>query len=150
MARKFGVLRPDGYTERAIFVLDKHGVIQYIDIHPISEQPDNEVLFATLKMVDPLAAEAYATMETADAEFELPHGGVIMYCTPWCSDCRNARAWLKEHHIPYTEVDISVNPKAARQVRAWASGNETTPTFEIDGTIVVDFDASKLAKILKL
>jgi len=148
VAKKYGVLRPDGFTERAIFVLDKKGVIQYIDIHEISDQPDNEVLFAVLKQVDPSAAKVYAAIEKADAEFELPHGGVVMYCTPWCSDCRNARAWLKEHRISYTEVDISINPKAARQVREWANGNETTPTFDIDGTILVDFDAKKLADLL--
>jgi len=49
VALKFGVLREGGITERAIFVIDKDGVIQYIDIHDITEQPENEELFDVLK-----------------------------------------------------------------------------------------------------
>ena len=37
---------------------------------------------------------------------------------------------------------------AAAQVRAWANGNETTPTFHINGTIVVDFQPEKLTALL--
>ncbi|NPV56550.1 MAG: glutaredoxin family protein [Anaerolineae bacterium] len=80
---------------------------------------------------------------------DLPHGGIVMYCTSWCPDCRRARAWLAEHALPYTEVDIHANQAAAAQVREWANGNETTPTFDIDGEIVVDFDEVKLRAILK-
>jgi thioredoxin reductase (NADPH) len=73
---------------------------------------------------------------------------VVMYCTSWCPDCRRARAWLEENDIAYTEVDISNNAAAARQVRAWANGKQVTPTFDISGTIVVDFDVEKLSRIL--
>jgi hypothetical protein len=45
-------------------------------------------------------------------------------------------------------VDITVTPGAAAQVRLWADGNETTPTFEIDGTIVVNFNESRLREVL--
>ncbi|MCE1252521.1 MAG: glutaredoxin family protein [Anaerolineae bacterium] len=73
-----------------------------------------------------------------------------MYCSSWCSDCKQARLWLKEHNLPYTEVDIYANPAAKEQVREWAKGSLTTPTFDIDGTILVDFDQARLAEILKL
>ena len=61
---------------------------------------------------------------------------------------KRARVWLKANNIPYTEVDITTYPGAGKQVRQWAKGNLTTPTFDIDGTIVVDFDQEKLTKIL--
>ncbi len=48
-ALKFGVLREEGVTERAIFVIDKKGIVRYVDIHEISKQPDNEVLFDVLR-----------------------------------------------------------------------------------------------------
>jgi len=35
-------------------------------------------------------------------------------------------------------------------VRGWADGNETTPTFNIRGTIVVDWDQRKVAQLLGL
>jgi thioredoxin reductase (NADPH) len=73
-----------------------------------------------------------------------PNDEVFLYCTTWCPDCRRARAYLQEHHIAYTELDIGRNREAAAKVRGWANGNETTPTFEIKGNIIVGFDRSKL------
>jgi peroxiredoxin len=49
---KFGVLRPEGYTERAIFVIDRDGIIRYIDIHDIKHQPDNNVALAVLREIN--------------------------------------------------------------------------------------------------
>ena len=52
VARKFGAYRADGYTERALFVIDKQGKIVYKDIHPIGDQPDNEEIFDVLRKLD--------------------------------------------------------------------------------------------------
>ncbi len=147
VSKLYGVLRNEGYSERAIFVIDKGGVIRYIDIHDIDLQPSNDELRRVLREIDPQAA-ANEMVEHAPAP--LPHGGIVMYCTRWCPDCRKARAWLKEHNLAYTEVDITVTPGAAAQVRQWANGNETTPTFDIDGQIVVDYDEKRLREILHI
>jgi peroxiredoxin (alkyl hydroperoxide reductase subunit C) len=45
----YGVLRTDGTSERALFVIDKKGVIRYIDIHDINRRPDLEVLVKELE-----------------------------------------------------------------------------------------------------
>ncbi len=50
-ALKFGVLRAEGFTERAIFIIDKQGKIRYIDIHAIGDQPKNSVLFDELRKI---------------------------------------------------------------------------------------------------
>lgn len=39
VAEKYGVLRSTGVTERALFVIDKEGIIRFMDIHDINEQP---------------------------------------------------------------------------------------------------------------
>ncbi len=49
VARKYGAYRPEGYTERALFVVDKDGKIAYKDIHDIGDQPDNEEIFEVLR-----------------------------------------------------------------------------------------------------
>lgn len=50
VARSFGAYREtDGISERAIFIVDKEGKLAYIDIHDISDQPDNEDLFEVLR-----------------------------------------------------------------------------------------------------
>ncbi len=50
VARAFGTYRAaDGISERALFIVDKEGKIDYKDIHVISDQPDNEDLFDVLR-----------------------------------------------------------------------------------------------------
>jgi peroxiredoxin len=39
VAKMYGVLRQEGFTERALFVIDKKGVIRFMDIHDINERP---------------------------------------------------------------------------------------------------------------
>jgi glutaredoxin len=141
------VLRKDGYSERAIFVIDRQGIIRYIDMHDIDDQPRNEELFAILRSIDPEAA-ANAPIEKAEEQIVLPRGGIVMYCNSWCPGCRRARAWFEAHGLPYKEIDISRNRAAADQVRQWANGNETTPTFDIDGAILIEFDEERMIQIL--
>lgn len=147
VCQKYGVLRKDGYSERAIFIIDRYGIIRFIDMHDIDDQPRNAELFAILRSIDPEAA-AREPVHAEPEEFTLPHGGIVMYCNSWCPGCRRARAWFAAHDLPYKEVDISKIPAAANQVRQWANGNETTPTFDIDGTIMIEFDEEKMTKIL--
>jgi glutaredoxin len=146
VAQKYGVLRAEGYSERALFIVDKEGIVRYVDVHDIDEQPSNEVLFTELRRMDPHAASA--AFKPAGQVVTLPKGGVILYCTSWCPDCRRARAWLKEHSISFTEVDVNAVPEGAKQVRKWANGNLVTPTFDINGSIVVNFNKEKLADLL--
>jgi glutaredoxin len=134
-----------GSSERAIFIIDKQGLIQYIDIHDVDDLPDNEVLFSELRRIDPEAAQQASPEPEAQP---LPYGGIVMYCTQWCTDCIQARAWLKERNLDYTEVDVYSVPGALEQAREWAGNRLITPTFNIDGTIVVDFDVARLEQVL--
>jgi glutaredoxin len=150
----FGVLRPDGKSERALFVIDKRGVIRYVDVHDIGEQPDNEVLFGELARIEPELARAWSVKAVAAAKAMAPaprpEGDVIMYCTSWCPGCKRARIWLKENGIAFTEVDITKDRTAAGRVRGYANGNETTPCFDIKGTVILNFDLPKVEKALGL
>ena len=49
VADKYGVLRSDGVSERAIFIIDKDGIIRYIDVHDINERPHLEDLVRELE-----------------------------------------------------------------------------------------------------
>ena len=61
-----------------------------------------------------------------------------------------ARIWLKEKGIAFVEVDITKDRAAAARVRGYANGNETTPCFDIKGTIILNFDLPKVEKALGL
>jgi peroxiredoxin (alkyl hydroperoxide reductase subunit C) len=49
VAKKYGVLRSNGTSERALFVIDKKGVIRYIDVHDINQRPPLEDLVSALE-----------------------------------------------------------------------------------------------------
>ena len=52
VAKSYGVLRSKGVSERAIFVIDKKGVIRYIDVHDINERPPLDSIVDALKKLD--------------------------------------------------------------------------------------------------
>jgi len=52
VASKYGVLRSNGVTERALFVIDKKGIIRYIDVHDINERPPLYELAAALEKLN--------------------------------------------------------------------------------------------------
>jgi len=149
VAQMYGVLRSEGYSERALFIIDKLGVIRYVDVHDIDDQPDNEVLFRELAAVEgvpvppPVQKEPVEPVATPDKPKK-----VVMYCTPWCPACRRARAYLKMHGFDLEEIDITRDRDAAARVRGWANGNETTPTFDVEGTIIVNFNRFRLNEVL--
>ena len=94
VADLYGVLRGEGFAERALFIIDKQGLVRYMDIHNIGQQPDNEVIFEVLAELEPEAAAAQKAAEAkAVAAAPAPEPvktPVMMYCTPWCGDCRRA------------------------------------------------------------
>jgi glutaredoxin len=149
-ASAYGVLRPEGYSERAIFVVDKLGIVHYVDIHDIDQQPINDVLFEILEEMEPTAAARYNAASKAAQPIPAPEpqADIVMYCTPWCPDCKRARGYFKERNIQYIEVDITRDRTAAARVRGWNNGLEQTPTINIKGTILSEFNIPKLERLL--
>jgi peroxiredoxin len=52
VAKKYGVLRSHGVSERALFVIDKKGRIRYIDVHDINKRPALEDLVKALEHLE--------------------------------------------------------------------------------------------------
>ncbi len=50
VAQKYGVFRPvEGFSERAVFVIDKQGKVAWSKVYDIPEQPDNAEIFEALR-----------------------------------------------------------------------------------------------------
>jgi peroxiredoxin len=49
VAKKYGVLRSNGVAERALFIIDKKGILRYIDVHDINKRPPLEDLVRELE-----------------------------------------------------------------------------------------------------
>ncbi len=57
---------------------------------------------------------------------------LIVYSSPWCRDCREAKLFLEKHNIAYREIDIEEVPGAAQEVIA-RTGKRAIPQFVING-----------------
>ena len=51
VAQNYGVLRKQGFTERATFIVDKEGVVRFKQVYDINELPDNEELLESLRAI---------------------------------------------------------------------------------------------------
>ena len=49
VASRLGILRSNGTAERAIIIIDKKGIIRYIDVHDINERPPLESIILQLE-----------------------------------------------------------------------------------------------------
>ena len=49
VAKEYGVFRSDGLTERAVFIIDKEGIIRFIQVSDINKKPDPAVCALELK-----------------------------------------------------------------------------------------------------
>ncbi len=52
VADMFGVLRSSGVAERALFIIDKEGVIRYVHVEDINKRPDLKILVTELEKLN--------------------------------------------------------------------------------------------------
>jgi len=78
-----------------------------------------------------------------------PVKSVTVYSTPTCSWCTTLKSYLRQNMIRYTEIDISRNESAAREMQS-RSGQQGVPQTMINGEMVVGFDKSKINRLLEI
>jgi mycoredoxin len=61
---------------------------------------------------------------------------ITIFTRPWCGGVMRVKRWLERRGIPYTEVDITQDLEAARQVEALNGGHQSVPTILVDGVHV--------------
>ena len=49
VAKKYGVLKEQGFSERALFIVDKQGKVRFAQVHDLKMQPDNNIVITELK-----------------------------------------------------------------------------------------------------
>lgn len=63
---------------------------------------------------------------------------VVLYRRSSCPFCVSLIRGLRRAGVQFREVDIWAEPEGAAFVRAAAGGNETVPTVDIAGTVLVN------------
>ena len=74
---------------------------------------------------------------------------VTVYSTPTCSWCNTLKTWLRRSNVPFTDVDISRDQRAAEEL-VRRSGQQGVPQTEINGQIVVGFNQQRLKELLEI
>ena len=74
---------------------------------------------------------------------------VIVFSTPTCPHCRTAKRYLKSRGVRFTDVDVSRDMRAARDM-VRISGQQGVPVIQIGGRPVVGFDRAKVDRLLGL
>jgi mycoredoxin len=88
--------------------------------------------------------EMHATASTIPTQHKIK-----FYATTWCGDCRRAKRWLDEHHIPYDYINIEEDEAAAAYVIEVNHGLRSVPTIVFpDGSILVEPSNRQLAEKL--
>jgi len=73
---------------------------------------------------------------------------VKVFSTPTCPYCHDAKDFLKELKVPFTDVDVSEDEKA-RDEMVEKSGQMGVPVIIIDDEVLVGFDKDKIEKLVK-
>lgn len=55
-----------------------------------------------------------------------------VYSAGWCPDCRRLEAWMAQHAVPHTKVDIELEDGAAERLEA-ETGKRAIPFILVNG-----------------
>jgi glutaredoxin len=76
---------------------------------------------------------------------------LVVYGSDWCGDCRRTKRFLDQHNIPFTFVDVALDPQASEIVMRMNHGMRSIPTLIFgDGSMLVEPSNADLAAKLGL
>jgi mycoredoxin len=94
----------------------------------------------------PKIAARQAVGSLNDMEAPVP---LTMYTTTWCGFCKNLKRQLGKAGVEIDEVDIELDPEAAKFVESVNGGNQTVPTLLFaDGSTMCNPSAAQVQKKL--
>lgn len=74
---------------------------------------------------------------------------VKIYSTPTCVYCKMAKEFFAKNNIAYQEFNVAEDEKA-REEMVHKSGQLGVPVIDVDGEILIGFNAGTLKKALNL
>ena len=74
---------------------------------------------------------------------------VMVYSTPTCPYCRQVKEFLTQNNISFTDKNVATDISARDEMKA-KSSSLGVPVIDIDGTVVIGFNRTKLQELLGL
>ncbi len=72
---------------------------------------------------------------------------IKIYTTPTCGYCHQAKRFLQERGVRFSEYDVSRDRQAAQEM-VNKTGQMGVPVIEVDGEMIVGFDRPRLEQLL--
>ena len=72
---------------------------------------------------------------------------VIIYTTPTCPHCRDAKAYLKSRGIRFIEKDVTTDRASATELASQHIMG--VPAFKINGEFITGFDRNRVEEMIK-
>jgi glutaredoxin 3 len=73
---------------------------------------------------------------------------VVVYTTPTCGYCYQAKEFLSRQGIPFVEKNVAADRRAATDM-VQLSGQQGVPVITVDGEVVVGFNQPRLRQLLQ-
>lgn len=73
---------------------------------------------------------------------------VTIYSTPVCHFCHMAKEYFANNNVDYTEHDVA-SDQEKRQEMIELTGQMGVPVIQIGDDVVIGFDETKIAELLK-
>ncbi len=74
---------------------------------------------------------------------------IVLFSTSTCSWCRRAKRYFRERRVPFKEINLERDQKAARDV-VRKTGQTGVPVIKIGNRWIVGFDKERIEKELGL
>jgi glutaredoxin 3 len=72
---------------------------------------------------------------------------IQIYSTPTCGFCKQAKEFLTEKNIPFTEYNVASDAEKRNEL-VEKSGQMGVPVIDVDGQILIGYDRATLAKLV--
>ncbi|MDF2613304.1 MAG: glutaredoxin-like protein YruB-family [Clostridia bacterium] len=74
---------------------------------------------------------------------------VTIYTTNTCPWCDKTKEYLRANGVSYNEINVAKNKEAAMAM-IQKSGQRAVPVLDVDGSIIIGFDKSRLDKLFNI
>ena len=94
------------------------------------------------------AATPEETSTTSVPDTATGGSNVVIYSTPVCHFCQQAKEYFKANDVAYTEFDVAADA-AKREEMIELTGQMGVPVIKIGDDIVIGFDEDKVKELLE-
>ena len=125
-----------------------HPVFSAVDIVICEDAEGNQTFQKTCPPGTNLVGEKkISVVKNSSGPVDLSRLSVLLYTIPDCDTCENVAIYLRSRDIPFTEIDVSKDPKIQQELTK-LSGKLSVPVTVIGEEVVSGYKREQIGNIL--